>query len=105
MIWDIDITEAARDDLRDILAYIAGELRAPDDARRIVRNILAGIQTLDEMPERFRPYPREPIASRGVRVMNVGNFCVYYLPKDGMVSIVRILYCRRDADAILNNQP
>ena len=55
MIWDIDITEAARDDLRDIFAYIAGELRAPDDARRIVRNILAGIQTLDEMPERFRP--------------------------------------------------
>ena len=105
MIWDIDITEAARDDLRDIFAYIAGELRAPDDARRIVRNILAGIQTLDEMPERFRPYPREPIASRGVRVMDVGNFCVYYLPKDGMVSIVRILYRRRDADAILNNQP
>ena len=102
MTWNIDITEAAQDDLRDIFAYIAGELRAPDDARRIVRNILAGILTLGEMPERFRPYPRKPIASRGVRVMDVGNFCVYYLPKDDMVSIVRILYCRRDADTILN---
>ena len=102
MTWNIDITEAAQDDLRDIFAHIAGELRAPDDARRIVRNILAGIQTLDEMPKRFRPYPRKPIASRGVRVMDVGNFCVYYLPKDGIVSIVRILYCRRDADTILN---
>ena len=105
MSWDIDITETAQDDLRDIFGYIANELRAPDDARRIVRNILAGIQTLDEMPERFRPYPREPIASRGVRVMDVGNFCVYYLSKDGTVSIVRILYCRRDADAVLSNQP
>lgn len=52
--------------------------------------------------ERFRPYPREPISSRGIRVMDVGNFCVYYLPKDGVVTIVRILYCRRDADTILN---
>ena len=35
--------------------------------------------------------------------MDVGNFCIYYQPKDGTVSIVRILYCRRDADAILNS--
>ena len=76
MIWDIDITEAAQDDLRDIFAYIAGELRAPDDARRIVRNILAGIQTLDEMPERFRPYPRKPIASRGVRVCGEAHLMI-----------------------------
>lgn len=101
MNWDIDITDAAKDDLRDIFAYIAREFRAPEDARRIVRNILTEIQSLDEMPERFRPYPREPIASRGVRIMDVGNFCVYYLPKDGVVTVVRILYFRRDADAAL----
>lgn len=101
MSWDIEITDAAKDDLRDIFTYISSEFHAPDDARRIVRNILAEIQSLDEMPERFRPYPREPIASRGVRVMDVGNFCVYYLPKDGVVMVVRILYFRRDADRVL----
>lgn len=104
MSWDIDITNAAQDDLRDIFAYITREFHAPEDARRIVRNILKEIWTLDEMPERFRPYPREPIASRGVRVMDVGNFCVYYLPKDGIVTVVRILYFRRDADAVLGNE-
>ena len=103
MSWDIEITDAAKDDLRDIFTYISSEFHAPDDARRIVRNILAEIQSLDEMPERFRPYPREPIASRGVRVMDVGNFCVYYLPKDGVVMVVRILYFRRDADAVLRS--
>ena len=35
--------------------------------------------------------------------MDVGNFCVYYLPKDGIVTVVRILYFRRDAGAALES--
>ena len=100
MSWQIDVSDAAHEDLRDSYAYIAYELRAPENARNVLRRILAQIATLDEMPERFRSYPREPLSSQGVRVMDVGNFCVYYLPKDGVVSVGRILYCRRDADAI-----
>ena len=100
MSWQIDVADAAHEDLRDIYAYIAYELRAPENARNVLRRILAQIATLDEMPERFRSYPREPLSSQGVRVMDVGNFCVYYLPKDGVVSVGRILYCRRNADAI-----
>ena len=38
----------------------------------------------------------------GVRVMDVGNFCVYYIPKNGVVSIGRILYCRRNADGLIS---
>lgn len=100
MSWQIEVSDAAHEDLRDIYAYIAYELRAPENARNVLRRILAQIATLDEMPERFRSYPREPLSSQGVRVMDVGNFCVYYLSKDGVVSVGRILYCRRDADAI-----
>ena len=100
MSWQIDVSDVAHEDLRDIYAYIAYELRAPENARNVLRRILAQIATLDEMPERFRSYPREPLSSQGVRVMDVGNFCVYYLPKDGVVSVGRILYCRRNADAI-----
>ena len=62
-----------------------------------------GGEPLDEMPERFRPSPREPLSTRGVRVMDVGNFCVYYLPKDGVVSVGRILYCKRNVDAVFAN--
>jgi len=96
----VEISDAAYEDLRSIHAYIAHELRSPDDARNVLRRILAEIATLDEMPNRFRPYPREPLASQGVRVMDVGNYCVYYLAKDDMVSVARILYFRRDTDAI-----
>jgi toxin ParE1/3/4 len=101
--WNIEIADAAYEDLRNIYSYIAIELRSPDDARNVLRRILAQIATLDEMPERFRPYPREPLSSQGVRVMDVGNYCVYYLPKDGVVSVGRILYCKRNTDAVFAN--
>lgn len=100
MSWRIEVSDAAHEDLRDIYSYIAFELRSPDSARNVLRRILTQIAALDEMPERFRPYPREPLLSQGVRVMDVGNFCVYYLPKDGVVSVGRVLYCKRDADAV-----
>ena len=103
MSWNIEITDAAYEDLRNIYSYIAFELRSPDDARNVLRRILAQIATLDEMPDRFRTYPREPLSSQGVRVMDVGNYCVYYLPKDGVVSVGRILYCKRNTDAVFAN--
>ena len=100
MSWTVEISDAAYEDLRNIHAYIALELRSPDDAKNVLRRILTAIATLDEMPNRFRSYPREPFASQGVRVMDVGNYCVYYLAKDNLVSVARILYFRRDTDAI-----
>ena len=100
MSWIVEISDAAYEDLRSIHAYIALELRSPDDARNVLRCILSKIATLDEMPNRFRSYPREPLASQGVRVMDVGNYCVYYLAKGDVVSVARVLYFRRDKDAI-----
>ena len=100
MSWTVEISDAAYEDLRNIYSYIALELRSPDDARNVLRRILAEIATLDEMPNRFRPYPREPLASRGIRVMDVGNYSVYYLVCEDVVSVGRILYFRRDTDVI-----
>ena len=100
MSWNIEIADAAYQDLRDIYVYIAVELRSPEDARNVLNRILSEIATLDEMPNRFRPYPREPLASQGVRVMDVGNYCVYYVANDDMVSVGRILYSHRDTDGV-----
>lgn len=102
MNWDVEIADAAYEDMRNIFYYIANELQSPDDARNVIRRILAEIATLNEMPNRFRSYPREPLSSEGVRVMDVGNYCVYYIAKDGVVSVGRVLYFRRDSDAVLS---
>ena len=101
MIWKIEIADAATEDLREIFTYIATELRAPESARNVVRRILAEIATLETMPNRCRQYPRDPLRAKGVRVLDVGNYCVYYLPRNGLVSVGRILYSRRDAASAL----
>ena len=61
MSWSIEISDASHEDSRDIYSYIAFVLRSPENARNVLRRILAQIATLDEMPERFRPYPSSPI--------------------------------------------
>ena len=65
MSWSIEISDAAHEDLRDIYSYIAFKLRSPENARNVLQRILAQVATLDEMPERFRPYPRKGAGGRG----------------------------------------
>lgn len=55
---------------------------------------------LDQMPERFREYEKEPWHSRGVRWMPIDNYLVYYIPNKvtGIVTIIRVMYAGRDID-------
>lgn len=103
MTWSVEIADAATEDLREIFAYIATELRAPESARNVVRRILAEIATLETMPNRCRQYPRGALRKKGVRVLDIGNYCVYYLPENGVVSVGRILYSRRDKDSVFKH--
>lgn len=59
----------------------------------------------EEFPEKFRPYEKEPWNSRGLRVMPVDNYLVFYIPnKDtGIVTVIRVMYTGRDVDNQLNN--
>ena len=57
-----------------------------------------------QMPERFRAYLKEPWHSRGLRVMPVDNYIVFYIP-DGetrTVNVIRVMYGGRDIDTQLN---
>ena len=55
---------------------------------------------LDTMPDRFRECDKEPWHSRGLRIMPVDNFLVFYIPdsKHGIVTIIRVVYGGRDVD-------
>lgn len=59
---------------------------------------------LDQMPERFREYGREPWRSRGLRIMPVDNYCVLYITdeKKAVVTIIRVMYGGRDMNVQLN---
>lgn len=105
MIYGITITEQADSDLRGIYEYIAFELLSPDNAAGQLDRLEENIITLEEFPEKFRLYEKEPWHSRGLRVMPVDNYLVFYIvEKDsGIVTVIRVMYSGRDADNQLNN--
>lgn len=60
MIFEIKVSEQADVDLRSIFEYISYELQAPENAIGQLDRLEKSIMSLDQMPERFRPYKKEP---------------------------------------------
>ena len=100
MIWRVDYTEAARQDLQDIQDYISGVLLEPVTAAGQVNRTMDSVDSLVYMPLRHRLYDNEPWRSRGLRVVPVDNYVVLYLPDESKktVTIIRVMYGRRNID-------
>jgi len=105
-MWTVDYTEDARQDLQSIYDYIADVLLVPEAAEKQANRIMDAVDSLDHMPLRFRLYGREPWRSKGLRVMPVDRYLVFYLPvrARNTVAIIRIMYGGRDIEKHLNNQ-
>lgn len=104
MIFDVQMSEQADRDLRGIFEYIAFELLAPENAAGQLDRLEEAISKLESMPERFRRYEREPWYSRGLRVLPVDNYLVFYIPDmdNQIVTVIRVMYGGRDVDQELN---
>ena len=106
MIFTIKITEAAKEDMRDIYRYIAFNFMSPQTAARQIDKLEKAILSLDNMPMRFKRYETEPWHSKGLRSMPVGNFVVLYIPNEEtrVVTIFHVMYGGRDIDEQLKNE-
>ncbi len=102
--YAVDISDEAKFDLRGIYEYIAFELLSPENAAEQIRRLRKSILSLNEMPKRFRLYDREPWKSRGLRIVPVDNYIVFYIPDDEkkVVTITRVMYSGRNIDNELN---
>ena len=104
MIYEVRMTPEAKNDLRGIFEYIAFDLQSVQNAAGQIDRLEKGISELDQMPERFRKYEKEPWHSRNLRVMPVDNYLVFYIPDQttGIVTVIRVMYGGRVADRRLN---
>ncbi|MBE6061820.1 MAG: type II toxin-antitoxin system RelE/ParE family toxin [Clostridium sulfidigenes] len=103
MIYEVEISAQADVDLRGIFEYIAYELQSPENAIGQLDRLEENIMKLDQMPERFRQYEKEPWHSRGLRIMPIDNYCVLYIPdaEKAVVTIIRVMYGGRDIETQL----
>ena len=93
MKYQIFYTNSARQDLKNIYRYISDDLVEPEIAAKLTDKIMKAIRSLDEMPQRYRLFEEEPWHSRGLRILPVNNYLVFYLLDDEktVVTILRII--------------
>ena len=103
MSYTVNITDQAESDLHEIFSYIAFELESYINAVGQLERLEAEINSLSDMPERYRRYEAEPWRSRGLRCMPVDNYCVFYIPYHDRetVEVIRVMYGGRDIDRAL----
>ena len=104
MIYSVNISKQAENDLRSIYEYIAFELQSLQNAQGQIGRLESNILKLKEMPERFSVFEKEPWKSRNLRVMPVDNYLVFYISDKltETVNILRVMYGGRDTEKQLN---
>lgn len=100
MIYEVVITEQADADLRGIYEYIAFELLSSENAAGQLDRLERHIIGLENFPEKFRQYEKEPWKTKGLRVMPVDNYLIFYILDKvaALVTVIRVIYAGRDID-------
>ena len=104
MIYEVEVSEQAGRDLREIFENIAFELQSPENAIGQLDRLEEQILSLDAMPKRYRKYEKEPWKSRELHILSVDNYVILYIPNSDkkVVTILRVMYAGRDIDDQLN---
>ena len=97
--YKIKIFPTAKQDMEDVIAYL--NTLSPDAALRYYDLLVEEIASLAKMPERC-PRPKDlALAAKGYRYLLVKNYLVFYVVVGDTVQIRRILYARRNYQALL----
>lgn len=76
-----------------------------ETAKKQIDKIMNAIKGLDELPLRYKLYQDEPWHSKGLRVLPVDSYLVFYtvIEEEKTVARVRIMYGGRNIDLQLSN--
>ena len=97
------VAEAAKNDMKRIAAYIAGELCAPDSALRLMEKLREAFRHACQYPASLPPVNDELFRMLGYRKIIVDNYIAFVLfdREKEQVNIVRVLYYGQDYRAML----
>jgi plasmid stabilization system protein ParE len=88
-------------DINAITRYISVDLEAPMAARRLKKDIAEAAADLTKNPFRHRVYMSQRKLQFEYRKMPVKNYSVFYVVKENLVEIHRVLYSRRNIGSVL----
>ena len=88
----------AAEDIREIYHHLANDLNEPLIAKKLQQSFISASKDLEIMPNRHQLIAEEPYRSKGLRILKVKNYSMFYKVDnvDRNVYIVRVLYSRRE---------
>lgn len=103
MKYTVVLSSEAQKDIEAIYEYIAAVLNEKEIAKNMLTLLRKNILSLNEMPGRFRLYESEPWKSRGVHIMPIKKYLVFYIVNENKksVDILRVIYGSRNVENIL----
>lgn len=101
------IRPVAKDDILRQFRYYLVTADAPEAALRFLDAVDESIETLCRMPETGAPRPLKNPALTGLRFGAVKGFediLIFYVVRDDVLRVVRVLHGRRDVQKILERE-
>lgn len=94
--YSVEVTPQASEQMREIVLYVAKELKNRDAALGLLDAFENAILSLEEFPERVALTPEEPWRSEGIHQLVVENFYIYFLIDDKTVCVTAAVYQKRE---------
>ena len=106
MVFRTEFSEQADIDLDEILQYISDELGAPQAAERFYFAVFDKLDFLCDNPYMYPLHHNEILNAKGLHFIVISNFLLFYTVNDikNVVTIVRILYGKRDLNAAFDSE-
>jgi toxin ParE1/3/4 len=103
MSFNVQLTEAAKQDLDAIVEYIAKNLDNQIAADNFLNKVLKTIDLLSYNPKMYPVCNNDRLKKKGYRKMIIDNYVFPYIvkEKDERVIIARAIYAKRDYEKML----
>jgi|SRR5690554_5884475 len=95
-MYEIIYLPIAKKDLADIVTYIANYLNAPQAAMNIIKTLDQSISKLGNFPYSHKVYQSYEALENEYRLLPIKNYAVFYVIKEEVVEIHRVIYAKMD---------
>jgi len=100
-MYEIRYLPLARRDLTDITTYIADHLKAPKAAMDLLNTLDESISRLEQFPYSCKVFQPIRELENEYRLLPVKNYAVFYVAKEKVVEIHRVVYAKMDLTMII----
>jgi toxin ParE1/3/4 len=100
-MYEIRYLPLARKDLIDIVTYITDHLKASNAAMDLLDALDESISRLKQFPYSCKVYQPTKLLEDEYRILTVNNYAVFYVVKEQVVEIHRVVYAKMDLKKVV----